>query len=358
MAKKIKLLILNKAQFGYHTGTYYYCKYLANSFDITYVGWDYELPYLEIAGVNVLYISRKHNKIKRYINLIKACIDKCKMHNDVVIIQYFPLCLFIRLFSPKNTYVLDIRSGHIIKNPLVRLLANLSLIFETKFFKNISIISLSLAKQLGIDGNKIQVIPLGANIISSNKKSFDEQKLFYVGTFHHRNLEQTILGFSKYYKEIKNCAKLNYIIIGSGYNNEEKKFASLIKKEGLDDVITLLGPIHLDGLKPYFDTQNIGVSFIPKTPYFDSQPPTKTFEYLLSGMPVIATSTYENAQVVNEHNGILIEDNADSFCEGLKSLVANSKYYDSEHIRTTCERYLWKNIVLNDVKEYLIKLSN
>ena len=93
------------------------------------------------------------------------------------------------------------------------------------------------------------------------------------------------------------------------------------------------------------------------TPYFDCQPPTKTFEYLLSGMPVIATATYENSLVVNDGNGVLINDTADSFCEGLEKLANNRVVYNSEKILTTCKQYTWENIIHNDLKSYLIKVS-
>ena len=74
-------------------------------------------------------------------------------------------------------------------------------------------------------------------------------------------------------------------------------------------------------------------------------------------MPVIATSTYENSLIVNNFNGILIKDNADSFYHALKNMSNNRNFYNSERIRSTCERYMWTNIIENDLKNYLIKLS-
>jgi len=43
-------------------------------------------------------------------------------------------------------------------------------------------------------------------------------------------------------------------------------------------------------------------------PYYDCQPATKTFEYILSGMVCIATSTYENKKLINNINGVLCND--------------------------------------------------
>lgn len=40
------------------------------------------------------------------------------------------------------------------------------------------------------------------------------------------------------------------------------------------------------------------------TEYYDSQPPTKTFEYALSGLYVLATKTRENEKVITNDNGV------------------------------------------------------
>jgi len=356
MDKRKKLLILNRFQFGYHIDSFQYCKYLRNYFDITYLGWDYGKPYLKLDGVKVYYVNRSLGKIKRYINFISECVRQCRAPQDIVFIKYFPLCFIVKLFAKKNIYIVDIRTGFLVKNPIMLSLMNTFLSWEVKLFENITIISSSLAKKLVLNKREPKVIPLGADVNSEEDKSFNELRLLYVGTFHLRNLEQTILGFSKYYKENNSKINMNYLIIGSGYNQEEKECEALIKKEGLEKVISLVGPVYHEDLKTYFDSQNIGVSFIPMTSYFDCQPPTKTFEYLLSGMPVIATATHENTLVVNDSNGVLINDTADSFCEGLRKIANNLDAYNSDDIRSASESYKWENIIRNDLKSYLLKV--
>ncbi len=356
MNKRIKLLIINRDQFGYHIDTYYYCKYLAESFDITYICWNYKHPFIEIDGVDVVYIDRNKNKVSRYLNFIFRCIVQCKKHLDIVFIVYFPLCAVVKLFAPKNKYIVDIRTGYLIRNNFIRFVANKHLCWEANLFKNITIISSSLLKKLGLNKSKTKVIPLGADVISTSHKILDDIRLLYVGTFHRRNLEQTIRGVAKFHREYKERISISYIIIGFGYKNEEDKFASIINEENLQDLIELKGKVKHGDLQPYFDKQNIGVSFVPITPYFDCQPPTKTFDYMLSGMPVIATSTYENSKVINSSNGVLIYDSADSFYEGLKKMARNLDTYNSDEIRSTCERYKWEYIIQNDLKNYLLKV--
>lgn len=357
MDKRKKLLIINRAQFGYHIDSFNYCKHLRGDFDITYLGWDYAKPYVALESVDVHYIRRGRNKIIRYINFILKCIQYCNHPQDIVFIDYFPLCSLVKFLANKNNYIVDIRTGYLINNPIFLFLLNSILSLEVKTFKNITIISLSLANKLGLNGKEVKIIPLGADIISTKFKSFDELNLLYVGTFHLRNIEQTVKGFAKYYRENNHEGNMNYIIIGSGYNQEEERITALIMKEQLDDVVTLLGPLYHDDLKPYFDTQNIGISFVPITPYFDCQPSTKTFEYLLSGMAVLATKTHEHALTINENNGVLISDTADSFYEGLKEIKNSRDTYNSERIRTTSKQYMWENIIKVELKEYLLRIQ-
>jgi glycosyltransferase involved in cell wall biosynthesis len=320
------------------------------------LGWDYGKPYLKLDGVKVYYVNRSLGKIKRYINFISECVRQCRVPQDVVFIKYFPLCFIVKFLAKKNIYILDIRTGFLVKNPIMLSLMNTFLSWEVKLFKNITIISSSLANKLALSKREPKVIPLGADIVSRKCKSFNELKLLYVGTFHLRNLEKTILGFAKFYRKYNSQINMNYIIIGSGYNQEEERYEALIKKERLEKVITLMGPIYHEDLKTYFDSQNIGVSFVPMTSYFDCQPSTKTFEYLLSGMPVIATATFENTLVVDDSNGVLINDTADDFCEGLKKMANSRDTYNSERMRTKSKQYTWETIIQDELKEYLLKL--
>jgi hypothetical protein len=81
------------------------------------------------------------------------------------------------------------------------------------------------------------------------------------------------------------------------------------------------------------------------TPYFHCQPVTKVFEYLLAGMPVMATATEENRLVVTDDLGILHEDTAEGFCEGLHRLADSLGGYDSSKIIAAAARYSWGSIV-------------
>ena len=94
---------------------------------------------------------------------------------------------------------------------------------EMKFFKYKTVISEGLAKKLQLNSN-IYILPLGADIISSTRKTFDEMNLLYVGTLYNRKIEDTLVGFANFYQVYKNKIKMRYTIIGKGKDNEEQKY--------------------------------------------------------------------------------------------------------------------------------------
>jgi glycosyltransferase involved in cell wall biosynthesis len=98
---------------------------------------------------------------------------------------------------------------------------------------------------------------------------------------------------------------------------------------------------------------NYGINFVPITSYFNYQPPTKLFEYLLSGLAVISTKTYENSKYINQKNGLLIEDTAEAFYAALVELNKSYHFYKEETIIESVIDYTWPNLVVNNLVIFL-----
>jgi hypothetical protein len=85
------------------------------------------------------------------------------------------------------------------------------------------------------------------------------------------------------------------------------------------------------------------------TTYYDHQPPTKTFEYLLSGLAVIGTRTKENSKVLTDNPGaVLIDDNEVEFAAALPKMKDILKYFDASKTVESSQQYSWHSIVTND----------
>ena len=148
--------------------------------------------------------------------------------------------------------------------------------------------------------------------------------------------------FKRLYPEIP----LSYTLIGFGRSIDIHKIESEIEYAHFPgDEVRYIGRLHHSELADYFMHSNVGVSFIPLVKYFDCQPPTKTFEYICSGLVCIATATSENRKIINESNGILINDDPVSFSEGLKMIWDNRDNYDTNKIRDEAAEHHWTNIV-------------
>ena len=143
---------------------------------------------------------------------------------------------------------------------------------------------------------------------------------------------------------------IKYSLIGDGTEYEIIK--KYVKENNLEDIVSLYGRLPYNKLKPYLDTHNIGISYVPLIDCYEFQPPTKTFEYGLSGLYIIATETYENKQVINDKNGILIRDSSEDFVNALYKIYSHRNEYNSNVIRNTMEKFQWKNII----NKYLIKI--
>lgn len=347
-----RILIISPGQFGTHNGTYHYCNLLSREYIVTYFGFDEGHHGLNSDNINIIHIDRRGNYISDKICFILTLKNHIKTNKyDCFFVNYFLGCSFVNLFLRKKT-VVDIRTGNIHKNWFKRYIFNLILLWEVCVFKNVTVISKSLSLHLKLP-LRAHIVPLGSPLFPKWDKKFDSFRILYVGTFHQRNIQEAIIGFSKFYFEFKDLIYIEWSIIGTGSPEEIKLIDDLIFDLGLRHVVKYLGVIRYPELNDYFEENNIGVSFIPITEYFNYQPPTKTFEYLSSGMITLATSTLENSLVVEESNGVLIRDNKDGVYDGFKYIYQNRDRFNSLEIQNKVQQFSWNNIVYNNLIPFL-----
>jgi glycosyltransferase involved in cell wall biosynthesis len=355
---KPNLLIVNGAQFGYSSGHYYYCKYLSTAFSIRYICFDRGLERVKLNGIEVTYVSFSGSTIKRNARFLKQCINYCSnLKPDILFVTYFNLCFLLAIFCKSGKAVLDIRTGSLKKNRLIRRFENFIILLQTYLYDKIVILSPNLQRKLAIQGRNSIVIPLGSEIFYTGDHHFNSLKLLYVGALDNRNITETIEGVSLFLKASPENAKdFRYTIIGFGSDHEVRKLTNSISEMDLTHVVQFLGRKTHDEMSQYFKETNIGIVYIPQKKWYDFQPGTKLYEYMLSGMPVIATNTYENRIVVNGENGVLINDTAEDFSKGLEEVMNKSPFYNSSIIRQFVIDNTWENIVLNKLQPFLFGL--
>jgi len=353
---KKKILIINPNQFGYSAGHKYYCEYLRNDFEIDYLCFDKNLEKITLHGVNVIYLPYNRNKISRLLSFIFISIKlSYKNKYNWLFIVRFKFIFLVALLSKAENKLIDIRTGDLTSNIFIRKIRNLLTRISTIPFNKVITISENLKDLLKLPESKTNIIPLGAPIISSLNKSFEEFNLLYVGTLNKRRIEDTIIGVEKFYTEYGTKIKITYDIIGFGKNEDNIK--KLITKFKMDNVIKFHGRKNHEQLKEFFDRTNIGVCYVPITDFYDVQPSTKIFEYALSGLYTIATKTKENIKYISEDNGVLCNDNSEDFYNALVHIYIIRENIKSYKIRKTLLDYQWENIVSKKLKPLLVKES-
>ncbi len=350
---KKKLLILSPIQFGYFTDTLKYCQYAGDEFDITYLSWDYGKPRVEMAGIKVKYISRQSNLISRNIRLLKAYLNEIKQGHDAVFAHYIKGLFLVKLLSTNRNFIIDIRTLSVHPGKYYRFIYDSILRFEICFFKKVSVISEGVARKLKL--KNYYLLPLGGECFTSLPKSFETLSLLYVGTLLNRNIIECVKGFHQFIGAYPQAPVSKFTIVGNSPGPELEEIRVYIADHNLGDRIITTGEVPQNQLHSFFEAANVGISYIPMRSYFQYQPPTKTFEYLVSGMPVIATKTYENQKVVKENAGVLIEDNAQSFFQGMVAITGKKDIFNSDTIKREHTEFLWKNVVADKFSTFIKK---
>ncbi|RUT79881.1 glycosyltransferase [Ancylomarina longa] len=352
--QKKKLLLISPSQFGYLTDYYYYCKYLKEEYLITVLCFDEGLKKVSLCDVQIKYVPLAGNRITRYLRWLKYVYLEISQSNyDIVFSYSFKFCFLLKLLSAKKQIVLDVRTGSVKENPLINWFQNWQLRFESYFFDHITIISRGLIKHLNLNPKKCHWLPLGAEKLNNSNCGYNSMKLLYVGTLNHRKLHETVLGFSMFHKKYGVDIACTYNIFGFGSEIEENLLRETINDLNLNAIVKFHGRKNLHEIHDYYRESNIGICYIPITPYFDFQPPTKTFEYILAGMVCIGTATFENSNLLTEENGILCNDSSSSFCNALVKYYHNRNNYTYSSVVNSLANYTWDRIINTNLKPYL-----
>lgn len=349
-----KLLIICRQQFGYLVDIYKWCEHLPDDYQIDVVTFDgKEKIALDKPNVKVHYVSYKGNKTIRGIRYILVSLWYMLFFKGDIIVEYFSGCKIFKKLLPWKKMILDIRTLSVKKDKTARKMENDSIRNSCIGYDFTTIISEGTRDAIALDKQKSAIVPLGSDVISTTEKSFEDLRLLYIGALSGRDIEKTVKGFAIFKKTYSDVV-IHYDIVGVGYNNELNILKDLTKELNIADCVTLHGFIPHTQIKKFLDHCNIGVSFVPITDYYNHQPPTKTYEYVLSGLYTIATNTLCNRNIINDKNGILIKDTDADFANAISYIYKNSRQFKSSAIKETLLESTWGNIV----RKYLLPCLN
>lgn len=336
-----------------------YTKYLdKNIFLAHYFCFDSGLTKILLEDVHVKYCYYSRYRMYSYLKFFISSWKYIHQEKfDVVFHIKGKFSLIIRLLNISQSMVFDIRTGNLSENSGKRRLKNFFILLNSLLYKNVTIVSESLRKEINLNIQKVLVLPLGGEKMNLPAKTFDSINLLYIGSLNKRNIHHTILGLAEYIKNDSIKNEIVYDIIGFGNSESLKELNWAIEKTGLSDVVKFHGRKKITELLPFIEKSNCGIVYVPQADYYQCQPPTKLFEYLLAGIPVIATDTFENRINLFEGCGIITQDNIASFSKSLSQFIQNKKDYYSQNIKNKYVKSEWKNIVKDVLEPYLLKIG-
>jgi len=358
--KGMRTLVIERHPYGRLVDAEKLCRYALADQEVTF------LSFGEMKGTRATMVSSlppnvqwlrvpyRGGVLARYISFVKACIREARQHH-LVYLYYFPGCSVVRVLSRNVRTVLDIRTAAIASSDFVRWSFDLLLRLEASAFRHVTVVSEGVRDRLGLTG--AHVVPVGGELLRGGKKSFQRLHLLYIGTLDaSRRLVDTIEGLALFRTKCGGRIEVRYTMVGEG--SERANLELRTRALGLEDCVRFVGYVPHDETTSYFEEANVGISYVPITPYYDDQPPTKTYEYLLAGLPVIATATAANRAVVNRGNGVLIGDSAADVCRGLSEFVRHRTEFDSDATRSSIKGYAWPEIMRDNVRPFIEGVRN
>ncbi len=351
---KQSLLLVTRDQFGYHVDPYAYARELTRHAAVTYFCWDYGRPRVEVPGVRVIYSSREGNVAARNLRFLRELLELVGEF-DQSLLFYFPGVSLVHGWAEQRRLICDVRTGNVGGSAVRRWLFDRLLSLEMRTFRNRSFISEGLGRRFGFD--HFNVLPLGASVTPLVPRDYRAFQLLYVGTFSSRRMEEAVRGFGLFRAEMDPDFSCHFTLIGSGTPAEEQRLRETVAEADMAGAVTFTGYVQREQLTAYFQAANIGVSYVPITPYFDHQPVTKTYEYLLAGLPVIGTATSGQHSVITPENGVLIQDDPAAFAAGLHQLYHHRHGFSGTAIQQEALRYTYRNIVDHRLVPYLLRTA-
>lgn len=350
--KRRNVLILDVDPYGALTDSVKWSQYLAEDRNVTVLCFaQKDGTRASSDKVNLIQVPNLKNRNLKALLFYVVCFSRLLFFRGVVMIVFFPKCEIFKKLMPWKKYILDVRTLSVSNNEHARQAYNARIFAACRAYGNVTAISKGVADQIGLSG--IKILPLGSDIISScDKKYNDAIRLIYVGTFTNRHIEETIKGVIQFHVEHPNVL-ISYDVIGYGVNGEEELFKSIIADADANSYIHLIGKVPHNELGRYLDSANVGLSYVPLTSYYDHQPPTKTYEYCMSGIFCLGTATTCNKELISADNGLLIKDNAESVCKALEQYWQLRDMIDYNKIKESLVSYSWRNIV-NDTLSVII----
>jgi glycosyltransferase involved in cell wall biosynthesis len=184
----------------------------------------------------------------------------------------------------------------------------------------------------GIDGGKIFVVTNGVDTSRFAPRKKDPELVFklglqgkfivgYIGTHGMAHALETILDAAREIRAEADGDRFRFLFLGDGSN--KAALVARAAEDGLDNVI-FVDTVPKDEVVRYWSLLDTSIIHLRRSPLFETVIPSKLFECMGMGIPVLHGVRGESAMIaLQEQVGLTFEpENADDLCRVLKCLVS------------------------------------
>jgi glycosyltransferase involved in cell wall biosynthesis len=206
-----------------------------------------------------------------------------------------------------------------------------------------------VSHHFNVKSDNIFVVPHGVNLdnsfavnseVAKEKISKTNPVVMYVGSLSELHGTPNLMKVCMELHSKRN--EISIYVLGTGVL--EDKFKQFINDNNIDNV-HMLGFISSEQIPLYLSKADVLLIPHSKCLQTELDAPTKLFEYLKSGIPIVSFD-YEAISEVVGSNAILVEpDDVHEFTKGIIEVLDNEEYY-SEIAKNACsivDNYSWEN---------------
>jgi glycosyltransferase involved in cell wall biosynthesis len=220
----------------------------------------------------------------------------------------------------------------------------------------------------GIDGDKIKVTTNGVDVSRYSPREKDKNLLRqydlegkfvagYIGTHGMAHALETILESARLLQESSDGDNIRFILLGHG--SKKNELIDKAKQLGLKNLI-FIDSVTKDEVVRYWSILDLSIIHLKNTPLFTTVIPSKMFECMGMGIPILHGVAGESAAIVEKEGaGVVFEpENSTELVAKLLELSKDTKQY--QKLRANClagannyDRSIFAKKMLNELQEVL-----
>lgn len=325
-----------------------------------YRNWPWQQERMD--GIEVVrvwtYITANAGVVKRTLDYLSFMVTGClaglvQRRPDVIVgtsPQFFTNCAAWVLSVVRwRPFVFELRDlwpesiktvGAMQDSPALRLLERLELFLYRKAAVVVAVTE-SFKRNLigrGIDGDKIRVVTNGVDLSRFQPLAHDPELAErlgltgafvagYIGTHGMAHALGTVLEAARLMRASPEGGRVRFVLLGDGAQKAALKAQALAM--GLDNVL-FLDTVPKEEVPHYWSLLDVSIIHLRKAENFTQVIPSKLFECMGMGIPVLHGVAGESAEIVRRDGvGLCFEpENAQALCDGLLRLVRDRAWYE------------------------------